>query len=315
MYKFLVLKNDDELTILANIHSSIFDYSSIKKFYELFNSPNDIPIENNTINRYNQINDYLSSSEFEKDSIYWKKHLLDVGNYVKFYNIKSSNYKNIKIPLNNKTKNFLNQNNIPKFEFMTVAFSLYLSRINRSDGCLLKTSIPDNDCFDKNTLLKIEYLKDNSFMDYLNEIKDIYNLSVEHTKVDVENYIEEELSYYSIYDFTKLENISVENSAGSALTLNIYDDFLELIYNSYLFSDVFINHMARNFNHVLGNFSDSLAEFFVQIYQNGENYRTLFANSNKYSDKMIEDFKNTFISILSNIINADISSDLDSTLK
>ena len=64
-------------------------------------------------------------------------------------------------------------------------------------------------------------------------------------------------------------------------------------------------------NKVLNEFQDSLAEFFVQIYQNGEDYRIVFTNSNKYSEKMIEDFKDTYISVLSKIINADMSSDLN----
>jgi hypothetical protein len=69
------------------------------------------------------------------------------------------------------------------------------------------------------------------------------------------------------------------------------------------------------FKRVLKNFNDFLTEFGVEIFQNGENYRLIFLNSNKYSDKMIEDFKETFISVLSNIIKADVSSDLSKTLK
>ena len=59
LYKFLVLKKDDKLTVFAIIHSSIFDYTSIKKFSELFINPkNNIP-ENNILNHYNHVNNYL----------------------------------------------------------------------------------------------------------------------------------------------------------------------------------------------------------------------------------------------------------------
>ena len=68
-------------------------------------------------------------------------------------------------------------------------------------------------------------------------------------------------------------------------------------------------------NHVLNSYSDYLTEFFVQIYQNGDDYRLIITNSNKYSNKLIEDFKDTYISILSNIINMDIDSNLNTTLK
>ena len=68
-------------------------------------------------------------------------------------------------------------------------------------------------------------------------------------------------------------------------------------------------------NYVLNNFSDYLTEFFFQIYQNGDDYTLFITHSKKYSDKLVEDLKNMFMSILSNIINADISSDLCDTLK
>jgi hypothetical protein len=67
-------------------------------------------------------------------------------------------------------------------------------------------------------------------------------------------------------------------------------------------------------NYVLNNFSDYLTEFLVQVYQNGEDYTLFITHSRKYSDKLVEDFKNMYMAILSNIINADMSSDLSDTL-
>jgi hypothetical protein len=68
-------------------------------------------------------------------------------------------------------------------------------------------------------------------------------------------------------------------------------------------------------NHILNSHGDQITEFFVQIYQNGENYRLIITNSNKYSNNLIEDFKETYTSILSNIINANLHSNLNTTLK
>ena len=68
-------------------------------------------------------------------------------------------------------------------------------------------------------------------------------------------------------------------------------------------------------NNVLNNFSDFLTEFFVQVYQNSDDYSLLISHSNKYSDRMINDFKDAFISILSNIINTSGASDLSSIFK
>ena len=68
-------------------------------------------------------------------------------------------------------------------------------------------------------------------------------------------------------------------------------------------------------NILLNSFSDFLTEFFVQVYQNGDDYSLLISHSNKYSDRMINDFKDAFISILSNIINTSGASDLSSIFK
>ena len=41
LYRFLVLKNKDKYTILANINSYIFDHNSIKSLYNIFIKKND----------------------------------------------------------------------------------------------------------------------------------------------------------------------------------------------------------------------------------------------------------------------------------
>lgn len=68
-------------------------------------------------------------------------------------------------------------------------------------------------------------------------------------------------------------------------------------------------------NNVLNDFNDFVTEFFVQVYQSGDDYRLIILHSNKYSQKMINEFKDTYISILSNLINASMPSDLSSILK
>ena len=65
----------------------------------------------------------------------------------------------------------------------------------------------------------------------LKEIRKVYDEALSHTTLDIENYIEDELSYYGVYDFTaQNENITER----FALSLNIYDNHLELVYN-YIF--------------------------------------------------------------------------------
>ena len=245
LYKFLVLKNKDKLTILANIHPLIFDYTSINSFYNIFNN-NNFSLKN-LITHHHNLDKYLNSNDFKKDSDFWENNLSNSEDYVKFYNIGSNNYKNIKIPLNQIKDN--------KFNFITGIFSLYLSRINQSKDCLLKTSIPKNNHLDINTLLKIEYNEDISFNDFLNQVNDVYDSAIQHSMVNIENYTDY-ACFYSVYDFTDLKNVEVVNGEGSALTLNIYEDYLELIYNADLFSNSYMEHMAANIKSLINSASE-----------------------------------------------------------
>ena len=246
LYKFLVLKNMDKLTILAIIHPLIFDYTSINRFYNLFN--NNTLYYKNVISYYHNLDKYFNSNDFKEDSEFWENYLSNSEDYVKFYNISSNNYKKIKIPLNQIEYN--------KFNFITGVFSLYLSRYNQSKGCILKTCIPkDNNDLDITTLLKIDYHEDISFNDYLNHVNDVYDSAIQHSRVNIENYMDYDC-FYSVYDFSDLKNIEVVNGEGSALTLNIYDDYLDLIYNADLFSDVYMEHMIVNIEYLINNISD-----------------------------------------------------------
>jgi hypothetical protein len=69
------------------------------------------------------------------------------------------------------------------------------------------------------------------------------------------------------------------------------------------------------FNQVLDNYDDYLMELLVQVYQNGDDYTLIITNSNSYSEKMINDLKDTYIRVLSNIIHSDLSLDINTTLK
>ena len=202
------------------------------------------------------LDEYLNSSEFKEDSIYWKKHLSGIGKYLKYYNIPSDNYNKIRIDFDNqKFASFLNQHNSSQLEFITAIFSLYLSRIDGTEGCLLKTAISTNEDGDndKSSLLKINYHKDNLFLDYLNEIKEVFNEAVEHTKIDIAYYVEDDFSSYSIYDCADFKEVSAGYCGESALSLDVYDHYLDLSYNSDLFSDIYIRHMADNIASLIDN--------------------------------------------------------------
>ena len=274
LYRFLVLKNNANIKILANISSLIFDYSSIKEFYELFDNldknMDDYDLskdDGKSLNsHYKTLKDYLNSSDFKKDSAYWKNYILDSSNYIRFYNIKENSFKSQSIHVNKESVlNFINNHDCSLFDFYGSVFSLYLSRVDRLDGCLLKTITPINNTensdlslFDKNTLLKIDINKNDSFNNLLNQFTSAYKNSIKHTKTDINNYLDEETTFYSVYDFSELNrNIRIYNGNKSALTLNIYEDYLEIVYNQDLFSDIYIIHMAKNIESLISNLINS----------------------------------------------------------
>ncbi|WP_295616213.1 D-alanine--poly(phosphoribitol) ligase subunit DltA [uncultured Methanobrevibacter sp.] len=292
LYKFLVLKNNEKLTILANIHHLIFDYSSINKFCEIFNNPQYKSVENDLLGYYDDVDDYLSSYDFKRDSDFWNNYFSDAGNYVKFYNLKSDDYRNIEISFDNEaTTKFLNEHDISKFNFFTAIFALYLSRIDRSPGSILK-SVVSNDfgLFDKSTYLKIKFFKDYSFLDYLKEIKKVYKLATENTKVDIDNYLNTVFYSYGIYDFTGLsEDVTVLNGENSSLTLNVYENSLNLVYSQDLFSDVYMNHMAENIEFLIKDLIDCPNQLLKDINLLSPNEKDLLSDFCKGKEIEIDD--------------------------
>ena len=92
--------------------------------------------------------------------------LKNKGNYVKFYNVGVKDHNSQKIQLSNdlilKINEFIKTNDISNFKFFTGVFALYLSRIDGTEGCILKNGA--------DSIIIIDYIKDNSFVDYLNQV-------------------------------------------------------------------------------------------------------------------------------------------------
>uniref|UniRef100_UPI00388D0776 D-alanine--poly(phosphoribitol) ligase subunit DltA n=1 Tax=Methanobrevibacter sp. TaxID=66852 RepID=UPI00388D0776 len=248
LFKFLVLKVKDKFIILANIHSLIFDYSLIDNFYKFFSDIKEIHFD--AIHHYDYLEEYLFGPDYKKDLNFWKNYLSDSLPNVKYYNVKSDNYssKRIKLP------DFSTENDISKFNFITAIFSLYLSRIDNTKGCLFKTSVSDK-YFGYSSLLNVD-LEDISFSSHLDNVCMNYEDISRHTMLDVENYIDA-ASYYSIFDFSSLDDVSIRNGEGSAITINVFSHSLELLYNDDLFSDVYIDHMLSNIEFLMNNVLES----------------------------------------------------------
>ena len=297
LYKFLVLKRPDELTVLANIHSSIFDYSSINIIKEIFNNPEATNIPKNISSYFDEYDEYLNSADFEDDCVYWDNKLLDAENYVKYFNIKSNNYQSIAFsPENDSLSTFLKNHKISKYNFFTAIFSLYLSRIDSTKGCLLKSSINRDEVvfrpYAKNTLLMIDYYKNETFEEYLNRIRENYKEAINHTQAHIEDYIDNSF-YYAIHDFTNLKDVDVKNGDGSTLTFNIYEDSIDIIYNHEIFSEIYIRYMIENIKHLIDNVLEGINQRcgdlevlstgnqcdFNGLYQLTETQRTVYSDA------------------------------------
>ena len=292
LYKFLVLKNKDKFTLLANIHPSIFNYASINDFYELFNNVNSAPNENQLCLYYDDVKNYLNSSDYDNDLDYWRNISLTASDYIKFHNLKSNYCKHQKIEIDKESVlDFIKCHDCSLFNFYACVFSLYMSRINRQEGCLLKTDIPSK-VAGLRTILKFDLNTDESFEDYLHQFNSIYDEAVSHTKVSMENFMDEDLSYYSIYDFSNLnENICIYNGDDSALTLNIYNNYLEIVYNEDSFSDIYIQHMAENIKSMIKNVVEVPNQFLMDVNILSDDEKKLLLDFCKGKDADVdEDF-------------------------
>ena len=195
-------------------------------------------------------------------------------------------------------RSFLNNAGISENVLFTSVFAYALSQFVDGDKVLFTLVENGRDRFNENfigmtsnVMPLVADCKDQSINSFMENMADtVYGIS-RH-------------SYYPILLLYQKYNFEV-NILFQFVPNWIADDFINV-------DDI---DSGEIMNHVLNSYSDYLTEFFVQIYQNGDDYRLIITNSNKYSNKLIEDFKDTYISILLNIINTDLDSNLNATLK
>lgn len=102
-----------------------------------------------------------------------------------------------------------------------------------------------------NSFLKIEYNEDNSFEEHINLTSNALDDACRYTKAGIDQYFENILTYYSIFDLTELNNDI--DFKDSALVLNVFEDSLEIVYNEELFSEEYIDHMIANITSLIDN--------------------------------------------------------------
>ena len=189
-------------------------------------------------------------SGFEKESGYWSELISDSGSYLKFHNIKTNSCNSVKIGVSESMVSaFIKEQDCSLPDLYGSIFALYLSRINRLEGFLLNTVTPAKNCemSDKKTLLRIHVEEKESFSDLVRSFKAAFREAAEHTDVDVDHYLKEKVSYYSVYDHSSSgKNTDAYHDDVFAMELNIYEKELELRYNTDIFSDIYISHMVKN---------------------------------------------------------------------
>ena len=198
-------------------------------------------------------------------------------------------------------KSFLRNTGISENVLFTCVFSYTLSQFVNGNKVIFTMIENGRDRFDEN---------------FIGMTSNVMPVVIDCNKQSINSYIDDVAdtvygvlrhSYYPILLLYQKFDFEV-NILFQYVPNWIADDFAE---------DIEIENINSEeiYNYVLNEFSDNLTEFFVQVYRNGDDYTLFITHSNKYSDKMVEDFKDMYMSILSNIINADISSDLSDVLK
>lgn len=186
----------------------------------------------------------------EKNSGYWSELMADSGRYLKFYNIKGNDYGSVTVRIKeDSVLAHVSETNSSLFDFYGSVFALYLSRIDRLPGVLMYTGMPakEGEQPGRKTLLRVPVDQESSFPDFLRSFKAAYQEAVEHTDVDVSQYLTEKGSYYSVYDLTDSDESKDANSEDAyALMLILREGAVEIKYNTGLFTETYISHMVKN---------------------------------------------------------------------
>ena len=193
--------------------------------------------------------EYLQSDAFKEDRLYWEKLIQNSGDHIKYYNIREKNVNSKKREYDKGSISlFIEQHGSSPLNFFGSVFAFYLSRINRQPGILLQTAVSSGtkERAERKTLLKIDVSGEKDFTKLMEEFSRSIAEAAEHTVVGIETYLSEKSSCYSAYDLSGEKESIGAGDEEDALQLLIFDDRLELRYQSELYSDVFIDRMLKN---------------------------------------------------------------------
>ena len=303
--KFMIIEYNETYYLLYQIHHVIFDATSagiFKKDFIALLEGGSVDLDETFLKTSAFTHQIKNTEKFEEASEFYEPILSDIESVGSLVEDNSSsegyNISYYDLEFDKDTfRSFLENNEITENILFTGVFAYTLSQFVEGDKVLFTMIENGRDRFHENFIGMTSNVMP-LVMDCQDQSINSYIENMANLIYDASRY-----SYYPILLLYQEYNFEVD-ILFQFIPNWIADEFDNL------------NDMPSNdiFNCVLNNFKDFIAEFFVQVNQNEDDYILVFMNSNKYSDKLIEDFKETFISVLSNIIKSDVSTDLSKTL-
>lgn len=300
--KFMIVESENSYYLFYMVHHVIFDATSTGVFKRDFLTLLDgdsIDFDDTFLKSSAFTHQIINSEKFDEAKEFYHSFLADLDDVGTLMEDNSSceGYKTSSYDLEfDKVafKSFLHNSGISDNVLFTSVFSYALSQFVNGNKVIF--IISENGCdrfrenfidMTANVMPIVIDCKDQSINSYLENVADKVYGVFRHSYYPL-------LLLYQKYDvFGNIVFQFVPNW--------IADDF------AYDTEDIEGIKFDEISNFVLDNFRDFLAEFFVQVHQNGDDYTLFITHSKKYSDNMVEDFKNTFMTILDNIIGGDMS--------
>ena len=184
----------------------------------------------------------IHSETFEQDSLYWRKFVQEASGYVRFYRTGEGKTRTRSLSVDQDAVSaFLVQRGRTRLELFGSVFSLYLSRIHRLGGCLLRTSVPAG----WRTMIRVDVDSRSRFSDLTGIFRSALAEAAAHTRMDIDGYLREKATWYAVYD------VPDGNEDDAVLALLSGPGRLSLRYHPDVFSETYMDHMAKNLESVL----------------------------------------------------------------
>ena len=305
--KFMIVETDQSYLLLMSIHHIIFDATSSIVFKDdlqtlLDGGSVDYDEEFLEVSAFSHFiklsEEFNEASDFFDDML---QNIDEAGELLEDSDNEGYFFSHYKLDFDKKAfKSFLRKTGISENAFFTGIFAYTLSKFVKTDKVLFTIIDNGRDRFINNNFIDMT----SNVIPLLIDCQDqSINSFISKTSETV--YKEVKYSYYPIFKLYQKYNFEVK----------ILFQFLPDWVNTDIFSEEEDLPTLDIVNDIIKDYNDAIADFFVQIYQIDGEYIFTFFNSNKFSEELCTEFKDTFISVLNNIIHMNPKSNLSTVLK